>query len=308
MFSSSQAEAAKAPIEIQTFVYMLDLREIDGARQNFSADVFVRLRWKDPMLESSEGARVLPINTAWNPGIQIVNRITVQTTLPEVLEVDKDGNVIYRQRFIGQFSSLLDLREFPFDRQTLSISMAAPGKSPEEVRFVQDPERGGLGNKITITDWEIGEWRAGEQPYQTTPRGRSIAGFVFEMDTTRRVQYFLVQILLPMTLILGMSWIVFWLDYSQTGPRISISITSMLTLVAYRLLTGSFLPRLSYLTRLDYFVFGCTTLVFLSLLTVVWISRLLLAKKEAIAIRVDAGSRWFFPLLFLLMLTFSLWL
>jgi hypothetical protein len=53
---------------------------------------------------------------------------------------------------------------------------------------------------------------------------------------------------------------------------------------------------------MDYFVFGCTLLVFLSLMNVVWISRLLLAKKDAQAIKMDAHSRWIFPSLFLLTL------
>ena len=288
---------------METAIFLVDVREIDGARQVFSADVFLRLRWNDPRLASSEGLRVLQANAAWNPNLQIVNRVLVQTTLPEVLEVDKDGNVTYRQRFIGQFSCSLDLRAFPFDRQAFPVMFVAIGFSPADVKFVKDNETA-MSSKLSITDWNVASWDAGEHPYQVALSGRSLAGYLVEFHATRYFYFFLVQIIIPMTLILGMSWIVFWLDPNQPGPRISISITSMLTIVAYRLLLGNFIPRLSFLTRMDYFVFSCTFLVFLSLVTVVYISRLQLIQKESTANKLNNHCRWVFPGLFLLVICF----
>jgi Neurotransmitter-gated ion-channel ligand binding domain/Neurotransmitter-gated ion-channel transmembrane region len=292
------------PTIVQTAIFLVDVREIDGARQTFSGDVFLRLRWKDPRLASSEGLRVLQANNAWNPNLQIVNRVLAQTTLPEVLEVDKNGNVIYRQRFIGQFSCSLDLRAFPFDRQAFPIIFVAIGFSPADVKFVKDNETA-MSAKLSITDWNVDSWKAKELPYQVALSGRSLAGYRFEFFASRYFYFFLVQIIIPMTLILGMSWIVFWLDPNQPGPRISISITSMLTIVAYRLLLGNFIPRLSFLTRMDYFVFSCTFLVFLSLVTVVFISRLQLTQKETTANKLNNHSRWIFPGLFLLVIFLS---
>ncbi len=48
----------------------------------------------------------------------------------------------------------------------------------------------------------------------------------------------------------------------------------MLTLIAYRFLLGGMLPRISYLTRLDYFLLGSTVLVFLALVEAACTSRL----------------------------------
>jgi hypothetical protein len=296
-----------APTIVQTAIFLVDVREIDGARQTFTADIFLRLRWKDPRLASSETLRVLQANTVWNPNLQIVNRVLVQTTLPEVLEVDKEGNVIYRQRFIGQFSCPLDLRAFPFDRQTFPIVFVAIGFSPAELKFMKDDETA-MSQKLSITDWDVASWKAEERPYQVALSGRSLAGYRLEFYGSRYFYFFLVQIIIPMTLILGMSWIVFWLDPNQPGPRISMSITAMLTIVAYRLLLGNFIPRLSFLTRMDYFVFSCTFLVFLSLVTVVYISRLQLVKKESTANKLNNHSRWVFPTCFLLVLYFCFFL
>ncbi|MFV2073735.1 MAG: hypothetical protein ACC742_13935, partial [Thermoanaerobaculales bacterium] len=45
-----------------------------------------------------------------------------------------------------------------------------------------------------------------------------------------------------MAIIVFMSWVVFWIDPRHVGPRISVAVTSMLTLIAYRFLLGQLLP------------------------------------------------------------------
>jgi hypothetical protein len=287
---------AETPKEVKTAIFIVDVRDIDGARQNFSADVLIRLRWKDETLAGGQ-TRFLPTSAVWNPNVQIVNRISVQTTLPEGVEVDQEGNVIYRQRFIGQFGCTMNLREFPFDQQEFPIRLVAVGFSPEKVQFISDPDPI-IISKFSITDWKILSANKKNETYKV-PGGIKLAGFTATFTAKRYFQYFFVQMVIPIALILGMAGIAFWLDHTNPGPRISISITSMLTIVAYRLLLANFTPRLSYLTRLDFFVFSSTLLVFLSLVTVVVISRLMLLQKEALAVKLDTNARWVLPLLFL---------
>jgi hypothetical protein len=293
--------SAEAPKEVKTAIFIVDVRDIDGARQNFSADVLVRLRWKDETLAGSQN-HFLPLSAVWHPNVQIVNRISVQTTLPEGVEVDQQGNVIYRQRFIGQFGCTMDLREFPFDQQEFPIRLVAVGFSPEKVHFVSDPDPI-IISKFSITDWKVLSANKKNETYNV-PGGIKLAGFTATFVAKRYFQFFFVQMVIPIALILGMAGIAFWLDHTNPGPRISISITSMLTIVAYRLLLANFTPRLSYLTRLDFFVFSSTLLVFLSLVVVVVISRLMLLQKEALAVKLDTHARWVLPLLFLAVVIF----
>lgn len=295
------AQSTETPRQVKTAIFIVDVRDIDGARQNFSADILIRLRWKDETLAGGK-SRFLPLSAAWNPNTQIVNRISVQTTLPEGLEVDEQGNVTYRQRFIGQFGCTLDLREFPFDQQEFSVRLVAIGFSPEKVQFISDPDPV-IVSKFSITDWKILSANKKNETYKI-PGGIRLAGFTATFAAKRYFQFFFVQMVVPIVLILGMAGIAFWLDPINPGPRISISITSMLTIVAYRLLLTNFTPRLSYLTRLDFFVFSSTVLVFLSLVTVVVISRLMLKQKEALAIKLDTHARWVLPLLFLFVVIF----
>ena len=96
-----------------------------------------------------------------------------------------------------------------------------------------------------------------------------------------------------------MSWSVLWIDPSQTGAQVSIAITSMLTLIAYRFAVGADVPRLPYLTVLDRFILASSILVFLSLVEVVVTTTLALRARIDEA-SVDRHARWIFPSVFTL--------
>ena len=116
----------------------------------------------------------------------------------------------------------------------------------------------------------------------------------------RDSQYYFINVILPLVLIIGMSWIVFWIPSAQLGPRVSVSVTAMLTLTAYRFAIGSGLPRISYLTKLDWFILCSSLLIFLSLVEVVVTSWLFDREKAALARRINHTMRWLAPALLLL--------
>jgi hypothetical protein len=75
-----------------------------------------------------------------------------------------------------------------------------------------------------------------------------------------------------------------------------VSVTSVLTLIAYHIALTGKLPDISYLTRMDLFLFGSTLLVFLSLIEVVATSRLAKSGRLELARRFDIVCRVAFPL------------
>jgi len=79
----------------------------------------------------------------------------------------------------------------------------------------------------------------------------------------------------------------------------------MLTLIAYRFLLGNLLPKISYLTRMDYFLFGSTFLVFLVIVETAVTAELMRLKKERLAEKVDYWSRWISLFLFLIIMVTS---
>jgi hypothetical protein len=92
---------------------------------------------------------------------------------------------------------------------------------------------------------------------------------------------------------------VFWIDPKETSTKISITITAMLTLIAYRFAIGASLPTISYMTRLDLFILFSTILIYASLVAVVTTAAYSRKGSHSIAKGIDRSSRWGFPLFFL---------
>ena len=82
----------------------------------------------------------------------------------------------------------------------------------------------------------------------------------------------------------------------------------MLTLIAYRFALGNLLPRISYMTRLDYFLLGSTVIVFLALVEVTATSRFVFLGRESLARKLDKYSRIGFPSVFVGILIYSLFI
>jgi hypothetical protein len=79
-----------------------------------------------------------------------------------------------------------------------------------------------------------------------------------------------------------MSWPGFRIQRCQVGVRIGVATSSILTLIAQRIVLANLLPRLPCMTRPDYFTVGSTLLVFLALIGVVATSCLV----------PSTGSQW----------------
>ncbi len=293
----------KGPTRVTITVYFLDVTEIHSAEQSFTANVYLEARWRDERLAHPGAAPVRKdLEAVWNPRLQIVNRRNLTFTFPNTVEVGPAGDVSYRQRVWGDFSQPLDLRDFPKDRQTYKIQIVPAGYTRDEVELVPDPEVSyGIAKVLSLPDWKVEDWNAGTAPARSVRDSRRILSLAeFSFSARRKVGYYLIKIIVPLVLIVAMSWVVFWIDPKEGGIQIGVSMTAVLTLIAYRFAVGADLPKVSYVTRMDQFLLGATVLMFATLVEVIVTSTLARGERLALARRVDRWCRVLFPLLFAL--------
>jgi len=313
-FTAGPAESADIgqpigeTLKVYVTMFVVDIDEVRSASQSFDANVYVQLRWKDPQLvHNGSGAIVRPLNEVMNPGVLFVNQQKLWMTFPEVVTIAPDGEVFHRQRAWGAFSQPLKLKDFPFDRQVFSIQLAAAGIIPYKVELLPDSSTtSGIAQELSVSDWDILKWTAKTQDYKPMPTVKAVPGFAFSFEAKRKTGYFIIKVIVPLFLIVSMSWIVFWIDPKESGTQISVSITSMLTLIAYRFAIDTSLPKVSYLTRLDYFILLSTVLVFATLIEVIVTSWLAKGERLSQAKALDRLMRVLFPAAFLIVAIKSL--
>jgi hypothetical protein len=293
--------------KVHFFVFVVDIDSIDGAGQSFTANVYLHLQWKDERLAHEGTIRTVPLKETWNPRIIITNRGggLVQKSLPEVVEIRSDGTVTYRQRFTGPLSQPLKLSKFPFDQHDFTIQFVAAGYSTDEIEFIPDISIGGSQNpggsiyhELSLPDWHILKYQAQTRAYEPVKDVKA-AGFAFEFTAKRYAIYYIWQVIVPLLLIVMMSWGALYINPTNAGAQIGVATSSMLTLIAYRFMLGNLIPRLPYMTRLDYFTLGSTILVFLTLAEVIITTNLALRERGETAIKIDHWCRFIFPAVFI---------
>ena len=291
-------------------IFIFDVDEIDDVSQRFGVDMFTVFAWHDPRLALPEDERVgrnrsLPLDEIWAPRGLIVNDRGLSRQLPQNANIDDLGNVVYRQRLSGELAVSLELSEFPFDKQRLPIDFVSYQHSPDELRFLINTDiRGDAGSfsaagwRMRIIEPEYGEFTV---PAVGVVRPR----MTYYIEAQRNSKYYLLTMFLPMSLIVFMSWTVFWLQPDIVPARIGISTASIFSLLALGFSIRLGLPAVSYMTRADLFVIGCTLLVFVALGVAVIGSRWANSDRMEKALRLNAVARWVYVGLFGLVVTIA---
>ena len=308
--SDTSLPPGERPVKLDMAFYVADLASINTSGQSFDARFFYLVSWYDKRLAHKGNKPVTKdLSEIWHPNIQILNQRKVWNTLPEEVTIMPDGKVLYGQAGWGTFSQALKLKKFPFDTQKISFKLVAVcGEPISKVQFYSNKERlSGIADKLSIADWKVLNWQEEVKPfilknYSTRP------GITFSFTAKRLTSYYVIKMILPLVMIVMMSWAVFWMDSHNVASNVGISITSMLTLIAYRFSADTILPRLSYLTSLDYFILASTILVFLSLVQNLITSILTKQEKTKQARRLDIACRVGFPVVFVIIIIETMFL
>ena len=161
-----------------------------------------------------------------------------------------EGNYIFNNRF--------NLRSFPFDRQKLKILIydnfyRAENRAIFSGTFMmRDLNR--FIEKGEISGWDIINGKIKDTIFQDPNKTYFTSAVSLEIDLERKHGYYIFKVILPIILILTVCWSVVWVDPRELEARLTITIVCLLSLIAYNFVIDAELPKLEYLTVLDWIV------------------------------------------------------
>jgi len=290
-------DASGPPTNVAVSIFLIDIMEISDVTQTLTGDFALTQSWTDPRLVHFEGCEIA-LDKIWSPELVFLNTGRKITSRPMNASIGPDGQVKYVQRYYGKFATYHNLQDFPFDKQTFRISVVSFKWLREDVQLVADKKMTGRKNQLNVSGWTVDRVeglidRENSEVFKTY-----YSRYDFKISAHRIVGYYLWKVILPLCLIVFMSWCVFWINPAQFGPQIGLSATSMLTLIAFIFATTNMVPELGYLTLLDRFIVGSTILVFLALVESATTIYLVSKERKELAMRIDRISRLVFPLAF----------
>jgi hypothetical protein len=294
-------EAGPTPVRIGFFI--LDLSRVDDVLQEFVIDFRLEVRWYDSRVVTVEEAperagELLSLEEVWHPSLTLVNQRRIWARLPEQVVIQSDGSLAYGQRYYGSFAAPLDLRDFPLDEQIVRIVSGSKRYGVDELEFLPFERLMGSLGKSTLPNWEVGEGRFESTAIGIPSFGKQFSAAIYEIPLKRGSGYFVWKVVLPLCLIVAMSWAVFWIDPRELGSQLGLSASAVLTLVAFQWSLGQFLPRVSYMTTLDHFLIVSMIFVFLALGEAITSTRFALRGHSELAFKLDRVCRIAFPVSF----------
>lgn len=299
------------PTQVAIAFYLNNIVAINDAEQSIVLDAYIVYQWRDAHLADPARGEFavpcpLPRDRMWIPRIQTDNLLELKKLYEDVTTIDGNGLITAIIRVLAKVSGTFDLREFPLDSHVVTLALWPMLSNESELLFTPLKSLTGQAETFSVSGWDVGE---GEVRILSQRReylgGGQFSRFEYQFRMQRQLGFFIYKVFLPLALIILMAWTVFFLPSPETRSQISIGVTSMLTLIAYQLAVANTLPRISYLTRADQFIFGSWILVFLALAKSIFTSCMVHQNKGELVSKVNVAGRWAYAVAFLLLLGFA---
>ncbi|XP_032186924.1 gamma-aminobutyric acid receptor subunit theta [Mustela erminea] len=272
-----------APVPVGISMYVSSIEQISEMTMDYTITMFFHQTWKDPRLAYHETNLNLTLDyrmleKLWVPDCYFLNSkdafvhdITVEN---RVFQLHPDGTVRYGMRLTTTAACSLDLQKFPLDKQACKLEVESYGYTVEDIVLYWE----GDGNAIQGTEQLhipqfsfLGKTMSSkEMVFYTGSYVRLILRFLVQREITS----YLVQIYWPTVLTTVVSWISFWMNYESSAARVTVGLTSMLTLNAINSHLWDELPQVACIKAIDIYMVVCFFFVFLSLLEYVSINYL----------------------------------
>ena len=171
---------------------------------------------------------------------------------------ENDSEIIYKSTSTIKFKNKYNLKTFPFDVQKLSIFLRNDLSDLYEYRSLVSTwtYKKALEFKLenSIQGWDIKDFVMRYKIYEDPNDYLYKDGFELIFEIERKSGYYIFKIILPILLILSICWSSVWINPKELESRLTITIVCLLSLIAYNFVIDSDLPKLEYLTIMDYII------------------------------------------------------
>lgn len=232
------------PLEFTVTFYPILILSLEEKTQTFLTSAKFVIRWKDGRVtwDPSDYADILQVQVGmrnlWRPDFVIENVVGTSSFYigsdDDVVEMTHGGDMVWSPTGSFQTICKVDVVRFPFDAQACRIELTTWMADSSNVHLkLSDPP---VNYHAFI---ESGEWdlAAIESAFRVVHEPEASGNYSFQrLEYTyhlkRRSSFYVMSILLPVLLLSLMNALVFLLP-AESGERLSMSVTSMLSLTIF---------------------------------------------------------------------------
>ena len=173
-------------------------------------------------------------------------------------EIEKNVYVEYFYNSSLTLKNDFNLKNFPFDKQTIEVFIYQKifplNRWKAYITSFTEENAMAFMKKNSIQGWDIKnfnlEYKIFDDPYY----GKEFDGVSLKYDIERKSGYYIFKIIIPIILILMVCWSAVWINPREIESRLTVTIVCLLSLIAYNFVIDSDMPKLEYLTIMDYII------------------------------------------------------
>lgn len=304
---------AAAPLTVAAGIVIDRISAVDSANETYTVLGSLRLDWTDPRLTFSpdscncavklyseaEFERFLAdVRSRW-PDFTFFNQLGNRSIRSRAAAIWPDGRGQYIENFSATFQADFDFRRYPFDVQSFPIYLDL--LYPTTVYTLVDlPGYSGIDPNHGEDEFIVGEPSTAISEVARTAADQPVSRLTFGFDAPRHLNYYALQVFLPITLIVLISWFTFFLrDYTK---RIEAAAANILLFIAFNFTLADNYPRLGYITFIDAVMAVTFVINVLVLLYNVNMKRLENQGQAARVERIDRVLDWIYPLSYVVLI------
>ncbi|XP_055544134.1 glycine receptor subunit alpha-3 [Wyeomyia smithii] len=264
------------PTTVFFHVTVMGLDSIDETSMTYAADIFFAQTWKDHRLRLPENMtseyRLLEVEwlkNMWRPDSFFKNAksVTFQTmTIPNhYMWLYKDKTILYMVKLTLRLSCAMNFLIYPHDTQECKLQMESLSHTTDDLIFQWDTDVPlVVDENIELPQLALVKNNTADCTQVYSTGNFTCLEVIFVLK--RRLGYYLFHTYIPTCLIVIMSWVSFWIKPEAAPARVTLGVTSLLTLSTQHAKSQASLPPVSYLKAVDAFMSVCTVFVFMALM------------------------------------------
>uniref|UniRef100_A0AC35G6K7 Glutamate-gated chloride channel n=1 Tax=Panagrolaimus sp. PS1159 TaxID=55785 RepID=A0AC35G6K7_9BILA len=294
------------PVVVKVNMLIRSISKIDDVNMEYSIQLTFRESWIDgrlayglPRDSKPEFIILAPGQQIWMPDSFFQNEKQAQKHMidkPNVMiRVHKDGSILYSVRISLVLSCPMHLHNYPMDVQVCLIDLASYAYTDNDIEYMWkelDPVQLKGGLESSLPSFQLNKVNTTYCTSKTNTGTYSCLRTVLTLQ--RQFSYYLLQLYIPSTMLVIVSWVSFWLDRNAVPARVTLGVTTLLTITTQASGINAKLPPVSYVKAVDLWIGACMTFIFTALLEFaapeVWVKQRPSSQSQVTLLRNSNGG------------------
>ncbi|XP_038050385.1 glycine receptor subunit alphaZ1-like [Patiria miniata] len=270
------------PTVVACSVFVLSMDEVTEVTMDYGMTILLEEYWNDPRMAFANYSTLPYISSGmsvaekiWVPDLFFANEkrasfheVTVHNRL---IRVYPDGDIFYSMKLSLVLYCHMDFKAFPMDKQRCMTAIESYQSTEDELIVLwKMPNPVTVGPEISLPQYAMQRdipFGICHNRVSTGPSNANFSCIQFSFTLVRELTFYIIQTYIPTSLLVLISWVSFWIDIGQAAARVSLGVTTVLTMTTTTVGYGAFagLPKVSYTKAIDLWFDACLSFVIGSL-------------------------------------------